>query len=94
MPLYESAFHAAMALALWRLRGVVALRWQLLKLYLIAYAVFRFGVEFIRVEPRVAWGLTAYQFGAAALAAVMAVLWWRDERLKKSDLTRHLSEVS
>lgn len=84
MPLYESAFHAAMALVLWRLERIEALRWQLIKLYLIAYCAFRFAIEFIRVEPRVALGLTAYQLGAAGLAIAMALLWWRDECLKRA----------
>ncbi len=83
VPLYESAFHAAMAVVLWRLERVEALRWQLLKLYIAAYCVFRFAMEFIRTEPRVALGLTAYQLGAAALAGMMALLWWLDERLKR-----------
>jgi phosphatidylglycerol:prolipoprotein diacylglycerol transferase len=83
VPVLESAFHASMALLLWRLRSVEAFRWQLLKLYLIAYAAFRFGVEFLRSEPRVAGGLTAYQLGAAAMAAVLALLWWIDERAKR-----------
>jgi prolipoprotein diacylglyceryltransferase len=92
VPLYESAFHASMALVLWRLERVEALRWQLLKLYFITYAVFRFLVEFIRVEPRVAWGLTGYQFGAAALALAMAALWAVDERLKRRTLTSGIPE--
>lgn len=83
VPLYESAFHAGMAVLLWRLGRVEALRWQLLKLYLIAYAAFRFAIEFLRTEPRVLGALTAYHLGAAALAAWMALLWWRDERLKR-----------
>ena len=29
-------------------------------------------------------GFTAYQFGAAALAILMAVLWLKDERLKQT----------
>lgn len=86
VPPLESAFHATMALVLWRLRRVESLRWQLLKLYLIAYAGFRFGIEFIRTEPRIAWGLTGYQWGAAALAATMALLWVHDERRKRSAL--------
>jgi len=84
VPPIESAFHAAMAVLLWRLQRVEALRWQLLKLYLIVYAAFRFGIEFIRTEPRIAWGLTAYQFGSAAMIAVLAVLWRLDERAKKA----------
>ncbi len=82
VPPIESAFHATMALVLWKLKDVEALRWQFLKLYLIAYACFRFGIEFVRTEPRVALGLTPYQVGAAALALVMALLWWHDERQK------------
>lgn len=84
MPLYESAFHAAAAVALWRLRAAGLFRWQLLKLYLAAYCAFRFGVEFIRVEPRVWRGLTAYQIGAAAFAAALGLHAWVDERRKRS----------
>jgi prolipoprotein diacylglyceryltransferase len=88
VPIYESAFHAFMALVLWRLERAGALRLQRLKLYLIAYCVFRFAIEFIRVEPRVFLGLTAYQLGAAAFAALLALLWRRDERLKENGHTR------
>jgi len=84
VPPIESAFHASMAVLLWRLQRVERLRWQLLKLYLIAYCGFRFVIEFIRTEPRLAGGLTAYQYGAAAMAAILAFLWWRDEQLKAS----------
>ncbi|HXX94459.1 MAG TPA: prolipoprotein diacylglyceryl transferase family protein [Planctomycetota bacterium] len=84
VPPIESAFHALMAILLWKLSGIEALRWQLLKLYLIAYSGFRFLIEFVRTEPRIALGLTPYQFGSAALAGVMALLWWRDERLKRT----------
>ncbi len=83
VPPLESAFHAMMGILIWRLRDVAVLRWQLIKLYLIAYCVFRFFVEFIRTEPRLLWGLTGYQFGAAAFAAVLAALWAHDEGLKK-----------
>jgi prolipoprotein diacylglyceryltransferase len=84
VPPLESAFHASIAVVLWRLRRVEALRWQLLKLYLLTYCAFRFGMEFIRTEPRVLWGLTAYQLGAVAMAVVLALLWTHDERLKRS----------
>ncbi len=84
MQIPESGFHAMMAALLWRLQTVERFRWQLLKLYLIAYSVFRFATEFLRHEPKGALGLTAYQYGSAALGTVMALLWWRDERLKRS----------
>lgn len=86
VPPIESAFHAVMAVVLWRLRNVEAFRWQLIKLYLIAYCAFRFLTEFIRTEPRLWLGLTAYQYGAVAFAAVLAVLWAVDERQKRATL--------
>lgn len=85
VPLWESAFHGTMAVVLWRLERAGRFRLQLLKLYLLAYAAFRFLVEFVRTEPRVWLGLTAYQYGAAALAALMAVFWALDERLKGTE---------
>lgn len=84
VPVLESGFHATMALVIWRLRRASLFRWQLLKLYLIAYSLFRFGAEFIRTEPRIAWGFTAYQFGAVAMMIALVSLWWQDERLKES----------
>lgn len=84
VPIVESVFHATMAVLLWRLGRVEALRWQLLKLYLISYGAFRFAIEFVRTEPRIALGLTAYQFGAAAFALALALLWRHDDRIKRS----------
>jgi phosphatidylglycerol:prolipoprotein diacylglycerol transferase len=77
---YESLFHLAMAVVLWKVARRGLLRWQRLKLYLTAYCVFRFATEFVRPEPRVIGGLTAYQWGAAAMAALLALQWWTDER--------------
>jgi phosphatidylglycerol---prolipoprotein diacylglyceryl transferase len=78
--LYEAAFHASAAvfLAWTERRGLFRL--QRIKFYLIAYLVYRFFTEFIRPEPVVALGLTAYQWGALALLPVFAWLWHRDAR--------------
>lgn len=58
---YEIAFHAAAFVGLLRLRRLPSLRGELFKLYLLAYAVFRFAVEFVRGND-VAWlGLTRSQ---------------------------------
>ena len=80
--LYEAAFHASAAcfLAWTESRGLFRL--QRIKLYFIAYLVYRFFTEFIRPEPIVALGLTAYQWGALALLPVFAWLWHRDARRK------------
>lgn len=72
---YESLFHLAMAGVLWVLLGRDQLRGHRLKLYLIAYAGFRFATEFVRPEPVYALGLTYYQWVAAAGAAALAGQW-------------------
>ena len=61
--LYEIAFHAAMfALLWWYLRPRVHAEGELFKIYLLAYAVFRFAVEFVRGNEVVALGLTRSQW--------------------------------
>lgn len=76
--LYEAAFHTVAAAVLWRLQTRGRLPGQLIKLYIIVYAGYRFVSETIRPEPRMVAGLTAYQWGSAALAIVFFVLWRRD----------------
>jgi phosphatidylglycerol:prolipoprotein diacylglycerol transferase len=81
---YESLFHLVMAIVLWQLLRRGLLRWQRLKLYLIAYCIFRFTTEFIRPEPRIIGGLTAYQWGAIAMVTLLAMQWWTDARALRS----------
>ncbi|MGE0757803.1 MAG: prolipoprotein diacylglyceryl transferase [Pirellulaceae bacterium] len=76
--LYEAAFHTGLAALLVLLAQRDLLRYQRLKLYLIAYLAYRFFSEWWRPEPIVAGGLTGYQWAALALTPVFAGLWWRD----------------
>jgi prolipoprotein diacylglyceryl transferase len=60
--LYESVFQLLMFLLLWtRLRFVSALDGELMKLYLLCYAIFRFFVEFVRGNEIFRFGLTRHQ---------------------------------
>jgi phosphatidylglycerol:prolipoprotein diacylglycerol transferase len=77
---YESVFHFSMALLLAWLMGRELLTGHLLKLYLIAYGVYRFVTEFIRPEPVWWHGLTFYQWAALALALGLALQWRLDRR--------------
>jgi phosphatidylglycerol:prolipoprotein diacylglycerol transferase len=77
---YESLFHLAMAFALLAAVCGDKFRGHRLKLYLIAYATFRFATEFIRPEPAYAAGLTFFQWVAILGAAALATQWWRDRR--------------
>src|SRR5882724_4866584 len=62
--LYEFAFHLGCALVLSRLQRHGLFRGQLIKLYIIVYLTYRFATEYIRPEPRLGLGLTAYQWAA------------------------------
>jgi phosphatidylglycerol---prolipoprotein diacylglyceryl transferase len=78
--LYEMAFHSTAALVLAALQRRGMFRGQLIKLYIIAYLVYRFATEFLRPEPVLALGLTGYQWACLALVPVFALLWIKDSR--------------
>jgi phosphatidylglycerol---prolipoprotein diacylglyceryl transferase len=59
--LYEIAFHALAFVVLMRNRDRLPVPGELLKLYLFAYAIFRFCVEFVRGHEVIAAGLTGSQ---------------------------------
>ena len=78
--LYESAFHLLWAVFLIRLNQRDALRYQRLKLYLLAYCGFRFAIEFIRVEPKWVGQLTYYQVVVVGFAGFLVGQWVIDAR--------------
>jgi phosphatidylglycerol---prolipoprotein diacylglyceryl transferase len=78
--LYEAAFHLSLASLLFTLQQRGLFRGQLVKLYILAYLAYRFLTEFIRPEPRVFFGLTAYQYACLGLTPVFLWLWWKDTR--------------
>jgi prolipoprotein diacylglyceryl transferase len=59
--LYEIAFHALAFVVLVRNRDKLPVPGELLKIYLFAYAVFRFGVEFVRGNEVIVANLTRSQ---------------------------------
>ena len=75
---YEILFHVGMFALIWfRLRGVAPLRHELLKVYLLAYAVFRFGVEFVRGNEVVWQGLTRSQIFLVPTTLLLALYFVR-----------------
>lgn len=71
--LFEVAFHLVAFIILHYFRDRVKTPGILFKIYMIAYFSFRFLIEFIRVNPTVAYGLSIYQI-LSALALVYLVL--------------------
>lgn len=79
--LYEALFHASCALFFsWAgTRGLFPR--QRVKIYIIAYFVYRFVTEAIRPEPAVLLGLSFYQWTAIVFIPLFALLYARDRRL-------------
>ncbi len=79
--IYEIIFHMLMFGWLWWLRPRVHVKGELLKIYLICYAVFRFGVEFVRGNEVVWMGLSRSQLflipSTLLLTLYFAAQWWR-----------------
>lgn len=73
--LYEIAFHALLFVLLlrWRAAG----RTGLFKIYLLAYGVFRFLVEFVRGNEVVWSGLTRSQLFLIPTTALLGAWFWR-----------------
>jgi phosphatidylglycerol:prolipoprotein diacylglycerol transferase len=78
--IYESVFHLLMGVLLLWLARRDLFPGNRLKLYLIAYGVYRFLTEFIRPEPRDYLGLTFYQWAAAVIVVGLAAQWAWERR--------------
>lgn len=59
--LYEVAFLAVAFLVLWWGRDRLAIEGHAFKLFLAGYGIFRFGVEFVRGNPEMAFGMSGSQ---------------------------------
>ncbi len=69
--LYESIFNIIMFVILLSLRKKVKEEGKLLKIFFTSYFIFRFLIEFIRIEEKIFYILTAYQVGS--LFAILLV---------------------
>lgn len=78
--LYEAMFHATAAIVLYVMWRRKMFPGQLIKLYILAYLVYRFATEWIRPEPDMWFGLTGYQWAAAVCIPVFVWLWIRDAK--------------
>jgi phosphatidylglycerol:prolipoprotein diacylglycerol transferase len=78
--LYESAYHLTCAVLLACCYRDGLFRGQLIKLYILTYAGYRFATEFIRPEVRLWGGWTGYQWASIVLVLLFAWLWWRDAK--------------
>jgi len=78
--LYEIVFHACMFGWLWWLRPRVTVKGELLKIYLLAYALFRFAVEFVRGNLEAWAGLSRSQLFLIPSTLLLLAYFWRQWR--------------
>ena len=78
--IYEIIFHALMFGALLWLRPRVVVKGELLKIYLICYALFRFAVEFVRGNQVVWEGLTRSQLFLIPSTLLLLIYFWQQWR--------------
>ncbi len=89
-PIYEFVGACLIAWLLWKMGSSFAVAntklrsasphyapGQIFAAYLVLTGIARFFVEFIRLNPRVLWGLTNAQLASLASIVVGAVLWFR-----------------
>ncbi|GAC1563601.1 MAG: prolipoprotein diacylglyceryl transferase [Herpetosiphon sp.] len=74
---YEIMFHAIMFGLVWWLRPRVYVKGELLKIYLLCYALFRFDVEFVRGNQVVWAGLTRSQLFLIPSTLLLLVYFYR-----------------
>lgn len=75
--IYEIGFHLLAFAVLWRLRDGWGRKGDLLKWYLLAYGVFRFGLEFVRGNREMVAGLTGSQLFLAVTIPVLVIYFLR-----------------
>lgn len=95
-PIYEAFLYTIVFIILWSMRGRSGVAGRIFCLYLVLLGGCRFMVEFVRINPRVLWGLSEAQLisavmivsGAAGLYLTGGILsgWSRERQALQSGL--------
>ncbi|KAA3658757.1 MAG: hypothetical protein DWQ04_24145 [Chloroflexi bacterium] len=88
---YELIFNLFMLGVIWRLRPFIKRDNALLYIYFAAYTLFRFWLEFIRLYPPIAFGLTGIQLICISVWVWLAIWWWRRYPLGRTFESREVS---
>lgn len=81
-PLYEAALYIGIFAVLWQVRDRLRRPGMVLSLYFFLAGMARFLIEFVRISPRVLWGLTGAQLFSIGLVAVAIALLVRPRAVK------------
>ena len=75
-PIYESILYLGVFMILWSMRKTSNPPGRLLYWYFVLAGAVRFGVEFVRINPRVFYGLSEAQLIAIAMMILGAIALW------------------
>ena len=78
--LYEIIFNLLAIFFIIKYRHHVRVQGDLVKIYLLTAAIFRFMVEFVRGNPEMAWGLTSAQVALIPLTLLLVLYFVRQWR--------------
>jgi len=81
-PVYEFIICAVAFWYLWRVRKNISPAGRLFMLYLVLAGIERFSIEFLRINPRIAFGLSEAQLISIVLIAVGLAGWYLLPRIK------------
>jgi phosphatidylglycerol:prolipoprotein diacylglycerol transferase len=88
-PIYEAILYVAIFAFLWSVRKRVTIQGELLYFYLILAGIARFLVEFVRINPRVLWGLSEAQIISLIMIAAGSMAWyWARRRAEAVSASR------
>jgi phosphatidylglycerol:prolipoprotein diacylglycerol transferase len=80
-PIYEVVLYLAIFGIIWSMRQRARFNGELLCLYLMLAGTARFMVEFLRINPRVMWGLSEAQLISVPMIAAGLIAWaWLSRR--------------
>jgi phosphatidylglycerol:prolipoprotein diacylglycerol transferase len=79
-PIYEAILYVAIFALLWSIRKRVTIEGELFYFYLILAGTARFVVEFVRINPRVLWGLSEAQIISLVMIAAGSMAWYWSRR--------------
>jgi phosphatidylglycerol:prolipoprotein diacylglycerol transferase len=79
-PIYEAILYVAIFAFLWSIRKRVTIEGELFYFYLILAGTARFLIEFVRINPRVLWGLSEAQIISLIMIAAGTMAWYWSRR--------------
>jgi len=79
-PIYEAILYVAIFALLWSIRKRVTIEGELFYFYLILAGTARFVVEFVRINPRLLWGLSEAQIISLVMIAAGSMAWYWSRR--------------